>query len=965
VADYNIRVKIDPTGADAGRDRVRQTLEGIERQAGQAGAAIDRALDFGNVRPNAAPINSALNSIKAPAAQAATAIRTVDQASAEATTKLNQAAGAATAAGGGFRILAADSIAAATRLREINATLQTLYSGQARAGQAYVASAAQQRQATVQLGAQFNDFSTQVLLGSSVTQAFAAQAGQAAFALSNMGGTLGTVGRFLAGPWGTAIIIATTILGSMAGKFFDNSKAAEEAEKAAKKFQDRQADIANFIDRTTGKLIEQNRTLIQNAILLRQARIDENSKVIKEGSQKAFEAATSLADRTSQDGFAERGLSAKSLDPAISTVIVQAGGDVEKLDIGLQRLARARPDLRKSIADINELAAKSVIAQRESKQFADEIAALEGRQKAQGVQTAAEVERRVRLSTATTAVERAQARLSDVQARGAAIDKISDPAERSKALKQYEQDLTTSTRAVKEAEEAQKGMRSAASAASREIRAQARIAEEAADFLKKLNEQADVLSRRGVEGEIAKQVDAYERIVKRGASPDEKRSIEAGVRRVQLLTDERDILNQVLGPVEAYQRQIAALNDLLARGKISQEDFNDALTNLPLAQSVSAVDKSLDGTLIAYQARLEEIDRAVQKAEKIIADAQRAGILSPDEAKARREALRGPDPQNGEIVAVGNGRDFRSRQQEQAKRSALAPLDALDNELGGAFKKRAQQKALRDEQKERMKLIRDLREQELISQQEFEERKLAIAEDANRKRRDMELAEQQVRLQAAQSIGDSLLSILENTAGRQSAVYKAMFAVTKAFAIAESIVNIQRALASATASLPFPANLPVIAQVVAEGASIIANITAVAGQFRDGGYLAGAGGPRDDANLIRASNGEFIVNAEATAKNRSVLEAINAGQNFGGGGGGGGSGAPAIAPSGGAPLNVSIYNYGGSKVRVERSDDELRVLIDDRIDKRAPKAVARDMTNRNGPVQKGLRRTTTARSETR
>lgn len=45
----------------------------------------------------------------------------------------------------------------------------------------------------------------------------------------------------------------------------------------------------------------------------------------------------------------------------------------------------------------------------------------------------------------------------------------------------------------------------------------------------------------------------------------------------------------------------------------------------------------------------------------------------------------------------------------------------------------------------------------------------------------------------------------------------------------------------------------------------------------DGGPIHGPGGPRDDKVLMWGSNGEFVVNAAATAANRDLVEAINAG----------------------------------------------------------------------------------------
>jgi hypothetical protein len=48
--------------------------------------------------------------------------------------------------------------------------------------------------------------------------------------------------------------------------------------------------------------------------------------------------------------------------------------------------------------------------------------------------------------------------------------------------------------------------------------------------------------------------------------------------------------------------------------------------------------------------------------------------------------------------------------------------------------------------------------------------------------------------------------------------------------------------------------------------------------FADGGLISGPGGGRSDSIVARVSNGEFVVNAAATARNLPVLEALNAGR---------------------------------------------------------------------------------------
>jgi predicted RNase H-like HicB family nuclease len=50
--------------------------------------------------------------------------------------------------------------------------------------------------------------------------------------------------------------------------------------------------------------------------------------------------------------------------------------------------------------------------------------------------------------------------------------------------------------------------------------------------------------------------------------------------------------------------------------------------------------------------------------------------------------------------------------------------------------------------------------------------------------------------------------------------------------------------------------------------------------FPSGGMFRGRGGPREDANIIAVSDGEFIVNAASTKRHRALLEAINSGKKI-------------------------------------------------------------------------------------
>ncbi|WP_346158569.1 hypothetical protein, partial [Nonomuraea recticatena] len=74
--------------------------------------------------------------------------------------------------------------------------------------------------------------------------------------------------------------------------------------------------------------------------------------------------------------------------------------------------------------------------------------------------------------------------------------------------------------------------------------------------------------------------------------------------------------------------------------------------------------------------------------------------------------------------------------------------------------------------------------------------------------------------------------------------------------------------------------------------------------FPTGGMITGPGTGTSDSILIAASNGEFMVNAEATARNRPLLEAINSGEQI----------ATATKATGAYPRRQAVSSGGGVHV---------------------------------------------------
>ncbi|HCI9483610.1 phage tail length tape measure family protein [Raoultella planticola] len=127
-----------------------------------------------------------------------------------------------------------------------------------------------------------------------------------------------------------------------------------------------------------------------------------------------------------------------------------------------------------------------------------------------------------------------------------------------------------------------------------------------------------------------------------------------------------------------------------------------------------------------------------------------------------------------------------------------------------------------------------------------------------------------------QSMMDSGLSILADGFGQQSGIYKAAFAASKAYAIAQSMVAINAGIAQA-ANMPFPSNLIAMASVAAQTASIVSNIKAVADTgFASGGYT-GSGGKYQPAGIVH--KGEYVFDQASTNRiGVTQLEALRNGK---------------------------------------------------------------------------------------
>ena len=129
-------------------------------------------------------------------------------------------------------------------------------------------------------------------------------------------------------------------------------------------------------------------------------------------------------------------------------------------------------------------------------------------------------------------------------------------------------------------------------------------------------------------------------------------------------------------------------------------------------------------------------------------------------------------------------------------------------------------------------------------------------------------------------------------------------------------------------------------------------LSAALAAFAHGGPVNGIGTSTSDSILARLSNGEFVVKASATAKNRPLLEAINNGAIAVSSNGSGGS-------VGGTSMNVHVTHDGSTAIAVQQIDENtVRIIAKqeakDAVTRHAPQVIAADMQNPNSRTSKAV-----------
>ncbi|MDF4639335.1 hypothetical protein P3489_06010 [Vibrio parahaemolyticus] len=174
-------------------------------------------------------------------------------------------------------------------------------------------------------------------------------------------------------------------------------------------------------------------------------------------------------------------------------------------------------------------------------------------------------------------------------------------------------------------------------------------------------------------------------------------------------------------------------------------------------------------------------------------------------------------------------------------------------------------------------------------------------------------AAQIVQLRNYSDLFGNMADVAGAFAGKQSGIFKAMFAASKAFSIAESIIKIQQGIANA-AALPFPANIGAMATVASTTAGIVSTIkgTNLQGMAHNGISSV----PNEGTWLL--DKGERVYTNDSAKQLDQMYSAVMAGKS--------GQSSP-------ANVVVNLIEDASRAGTVEQSNDGDMVTLDIRVAK--------------------------------
>lgn len=326
------------------------------------------------------------------------------------------------------------------------------------------------------------------------------------------------------------------------------------------------------------------------------------------------------------------------------------------------------------------------------------------------------------------------------------------------------------------------------------------------------------------------------------------------------------------------QRMLQRLEEHMKKGVVSHEEYESA--KLAISQRFANERAKLAEQFAPELQYARELKEHLQDIQQL----NSKGHLTNDQARKATENATW---------------DAGNKQAQLAGQNAVSEYDRWKAEFDPT-------QAIQNQQTSKLAELQSLYDQELIQYQDFVNAKAQIDNKATQDTQNLFMSS----ISGFGGAIDTMLGVMRNAGQEQSDIYKTMFAMSKAFAIADSIMKIQQGIANAAAQ-PFPANIAAMATVASETASIISTIQSVSlsGMAHSGIDSI----PKEGTWLL--DRGERVVDSRTNQDLKAFL--ANQGNRN--------------QASGKSSVNVQIINNGNAvdaKVSQEETPDGTHITVE-------------------------------------
>lgn len=402
----------------------------------------------------------------------------------------------------------------------------------------------------------------------------------------------------------------------------------------------------------------------------------------------------------------------------------------------------------------------------------------------------------------------------------------------------------------------------------------------------KKNQELEKLSDENIKQEIARQqkyIDSRLSVVQKGSAE------ELALKKQKIEEETKLSLNNLkndskTGTLDATEKRDNAKKEMdAAKAKLDSDKANGAD-----ADTLAKDQEYYNSKIAAYQTMQEALTNITAQYEQ-----ERVDI----EAKARQQKAQA-ELEFAQQQEADRQQVFANRLAElQMEGEQQTELQQNLNTLGLDVQTQNEQDQLevqRQAAQEKFDFLQQFQQQEGESEDEYTQRladvgmtRLDVETQNTEAKKNLsvvnaqinqgEIKNEEAKKKAFQSVGASMISMLDTLGESNSAFAK----MSKIITLAQIAIDTGKALSAGIASasaLPFPSNLAAIATTVA---TVLANVataisTVKSAKFAEGGKVVGPGTGTSDSINAQLSNGEYVMTAKATKMFEPMLAAMNA-----------------------------------------------------------------------------------------